>query len=47
MLELLTNVRLRNDRDSFPKRYLVSQVTPDYGKGIKPVLFRILDTIGL
>ncbi len=48
MFEILTNVRLRNDLNSFQKRYLFSQVTPDYGKkGIKPVLYKILDTIGL
>ena len=47
MFEILSSMRARQEQRDFTKRYLASQVTPDYGKGFKPILYKFLDTIGL
>ena len=47
MYELLTQKRERSEQDVYRKWYINHQLKSKPEKGIKPVINRILDTIGL
>ncbi len=47
MYELFTTQRTRNEKEIYQKWYVANQMGARTGRGIKPVLDKILDSIGL
>jgi hypothetical protein len=47
MYDILVGKRERDERKIYQRWYVETRMTPSTGKGLRPVLDKILDTIGL